>query len=585
MTCSAGGDPYAKSPPGAASTAEYILVRDDAGLRTASQALDETEVVGLDTETTGLDPRQDRLRLLQLATDRGVFVVDAFAVDPTPLWDALADKVVVAHHAEFDLGFLAARGFVPGALRDSMLLSHLLHGTRRPRKFHSLEQVALREIGVRLAKDEQTSDWSGAVSERQWAYAAADAAVLVPLYRALDARVRAEALADVAELESRCLPAVAWLSRSGVAFDRESWDRLAREAGIDADRLADRLDAEAPRESGRLLVEGAVNWSSPLQVVQVFGRLGIELPNADDDALAAVEHPLAVRLRDYRSASKLATTYGKDWVKDAYQDGRLYPSWNQIGADSGRMACSAPNLQNLPRDPRYRACFRAPPGRVLVKADYSQIELRIAARISGDAEMDAAYRRGEDLHARTARSVLGIAEVTKAHRQLAKALNFGLLYGMGAARFRDYARNNYGVDLSLEKAGAYRAAFFKSYPGLASWHRRTGSNDAALDTRTLTGRRRAGVTRFTEKLNTPVQGTGADGLKLALALLWERRSECPGAFPVLVVHDEIVVECDETQAEVASAWLKRAMLDGMAPLIDPVPVEVEVKVGRTWGGE
>jgi DNA polymerase-1 len=199
--------------------------------------------------------------------------------------------------------------------------------------------------------------------------------------------------------------------------------------------------------------------------------------------------------------------------------------------------------------------------------------------------MAAAYRRGEDLHVRKARSVLGISEVTRAHRQLAKALNFGLLYGMGAARFRDYARNNYGVGLSLEKARAYRAAFFKSYPGLGSWHRRTGSSDAAIDTRTLTGRRRAGVTRFTEKLNTPVQGTGADGLNLAMALLWERRAECPGAFPVLVVHDEIVVECDEPQAEVASVWLKRAMLDGMAPLIDPVPVEVEVKVGRTWGGE
>jgi DNA polymerase-1 len=523
--------------------------------------------------------------LLQLATDRGVFVVDAFAVDPTPLWDALAEKVVVAHHAEFDLGFLAARGFVPGAVRDTMLLSQLLHGTRRPRKFHSLEQVGLREIGVRFEKDEQTSDWSGRLTTGQLAYAAADAVVLVPLYRDLDAKVQAAGQAAVAEIERRCLPAVAWLSRSGVPFDRAAWDRIAEQAAAEADRLGDRLDAEAPRPNGCLLAEGAVNWSSPQQVVQVFERLGIDLPNADDDSLAAVDHPLAALLRDYRSANKLATTYGKDCVKDAYHDGRLYPSWKQIGADSGRMACSAPNLQNLPRDPRYRACFRAPAGRILVKADYSQIELRIAARLSGDAEMAAAYRRGEDLHGRTARSVLGIAEVTKEHRQLAKALNFGLLYGMGAGRFRDYARNNYGVDLSLEQARAYRAAFFKSYPGLASWHRRTGSSDTAVDTRTLIGRRRAGVTRFTEKLNSPVQGTGADGLKMALALLWERRSDCPGAFPVLVVHDEIVVECDEARAEAAAGWLKRAMLDGMAQLIDPVPVEVEVKVGRTWGGD
>jgi DNA polymerase-1 len=111
---------------------------------------------------------------------------------------------------------------------------------------------------------------------------------------------------------------------------------------------------------------------------------------------------------------------------------------------------------------------------------------------------------------------------------------------------------------------------------------RTGKQ--AVETRTLAGRGRAGVTRFAEKLNTPVQGTGADGFKLALALLWERRHQCPGAFPVLAVHDEIVVECDEGQAGAVSAWLKRAMVDAMGPLIDPVPVEVEVRVGRTWAG-
>ena len=110
------------------------------------------------------------------------------------------------------------------------------------------------------------------------------------------------------------------------------------------------------------------------------------------------------------------------------------------------------------------------------------------------------------------------------------------------------------------------------------------TGDAAIDTRTLAGRRRLGVTRFTEKLNTPVQGTGADGLKLALALLWEPRDQLPGAFPVLAVHDEIVVEADEEEADTAAAWLKAAMVDAMAPLIAPVPVEVEVQVARTWAG-
>jgi DNA polymerase-1 len=180
---------------------------------------------------------------------------------------------------------------------------------------------------------------------------------------------------------------------------------------------------------------------------------------------------------------------------------------------------------------------------------------------------------------------LGTAEVTKQDRQLAKAVNFGLLYGMGARGFRIYARANYGVDLSEEQAQQYRAAFFRTYPALADWHRAVGrTENRAIETRTLAGRRCLGVGHFNEKLNLPVQGTGADGLKSSLALLWERRGQIPDVVPVLVVHDEIVVETDTDHAEPAAAWLKQAMLDGMAPLVAPVPVEVEVSVGRTWAG-
>jgi DNA polymerase-1 len=203
------------------------------------------------------------------------------------------------------------------------------------------------------------------------------------------------------------------------------------------------------------------------------------------------------------------------------------------------MSCTGPNLQQLPRDAAYRRCIRAPEGKVLVKADYSQIELRIAAKVSGDQAMLEAYGRGEDLHALTARRVLGLEQVTKEHRQLAKALNFGLLYGIQAKGFRVYARRQYGLDLTLEQAEQYRRAFFTAYPGLETWHRRV-KQEHAPETRTLAGRRRLlGVqTSDTLRLNSPVQETGADGLKLALALLWERRGQCLGAFPVLAVHDE-----------------------------------------------
>ncbi|HEX5273158.1 MAG TPA: DNA polymerase, partial [Gemmataceae bacterium] len=158
--------------------------------------------------------------------------------------------------------------------------------------------------------------------------------------------------------------------------------------------------------------------------------------------------------------------------------------------------------------------------------------------------------------------------------------------GLGAKGLRGYAKSNYGLDLTEAQAAQYRKTFFAAYPGLERWHRRAG-NSRAPECRTLGGRRRLldEKTPYAHRLNTPVQGTEADGAKLAMALLWERRQECPGAFPVLFCHDEIVVECGADQADAVKGWVTRAMVDAMAPLIDPVPVEVEVKVGRTSAGD
>jgi DNA polymerase-1 len=250
------------------------------------------------------------------------------------------------------------------------------------------------------------------------------------------------------------------------------------------------------------------------------------------------------------------------------------------------MSCQGAPLQTIPRDPRYRACFRPDEGRVLVKADYSQIELRIAAEIADDKRMLEAYAAGEDVHTITAAAVLGRAngQVMPEDRQAAKALNFGLLYGMGAERLREHARDNYGVNLTDDEAYRFRERFFSTYPGLRRWHQRHQS-DGLLDTRTLAGRRRLKVSRFPEQLNSPVQGTGADGLKAALALLWETRDRCPDAAPVLVVHDEIVVECDAGRAEQARDWLKDCMTRGMGEFLTKVPVVVEAKVCRDWSGK
>jgi DNA polymerase I len=237
-----------------------------------------------------------------------------------------------------------------------------------------------------------------------------------------------------------------------------------------------------------------------------------------------------------------------------------------------------------------RSYIRASEGRVFVIADYSQIELRIAAKISGDTEMLSAYAEGRDLHMLTARSLTGREEVTKDDRKLAKAVNFGLLYGMGAQGLQAYALKSYGVEMSSEQAGRYRRRFFETYPDLKRWHddERGAWQRGETETRTLTGRRRMDVERLTDRLNAPVQGTAADGLKVALALLWERRSECPRAVPVLVCHDEVVVECDAEQAADVETWLKKAMIEGMEAVLNStdevdIPVEVEARIGRSWG--
>ena len=158
------------------------------------------------------------------------------------------------------------------------------------------------------------------------------------------------------------------------------------------------LDEVAPARDGYLTCAGGWEWDSPQQVLDALRLLGFDVADTNDDTLAGITHPLAALLREYRSAGKLVSTYGPGWAGNGLYAGRIYASWQQLGADSGRMACSKPNLQNLPRDKRYRRCFMAPPGRLLVKADYSQVELRIAAKVSGNKAMLAAYQAGADLH-------------------------------------------------------------------------------------------------------------------------------------------------------------------------------------------
>ncbi|MCE9561277.1 MAG: bifunctional 3'-5' exonuclease/DNA polymerase [Planctomycetes bacterium] len=549
--------------------------------------------VGLDTETTGLDPARDRVRMLQLAVGEEVCLIDLFAFeDPTaalaPLFAVLAEKEVVGHNViGFDLPFLARLGFAPNVpVFDTAIASRVVYAGENAD--HDLAAVVRRELHRELNKGEQKSDWSApTLNASQLAYAAADVAVLVPLATVLRAKAAARKVEAVLELEMRCALPVSRMAARGVGFATEPWIALADAAAERKKSLVVEMNALAPNPECLPGMEGW-NWdSNTLDVPQAFATVGVTLKDTKEETLAGIEHPLARALLDYREASKKANTYGRDWVNEHVTEGRVYATWNQCQAKTGRMSCKQPNLQQIPRDPLYRKCFVARAGHVLVKCDFSQIELRIAAKVTGDKRMLAAYRNCDDLHTLTAARFLGVSTsaVTKEARQMAKPVNFGAIYGLGPRSLRLKAKSEYGKDMTEKQAQGFLDAFFAEFAGVRTWHDRL-KRHKATEVRTLGGRRVAVEPDqfYGGKANYIVQGTGGDGLKRALVLLRERRGECPNAEPVLAVHDEVVLEVPEGDAEQAKAWLERCMVEAMAPLIDPVPVEVESKVGRTWGG-
>ena len=318
----------------------YAVTMGASGLSAVLAGLEDAqgERVGLDTETTGLNFRTDRLRLLSLSLPGNdgpvTYVIDCFAIDPAPLWPALAGCEVVGHNLAFDLPFLARLGFVPGTVTDTMLMSQALHAAARTKGVaptrHGLKDVAARELNVAMEKDLQKSDWSGRLTTEQFDYAAADVRVLVPLARVLLSKLEASGLARVAAIESAALPAIARMTSNGVGFDRQCWEGIAAQAAADVERLTAELNEAGPKKMDGLF-EGQWNWDSPDQVKQALALAGCDVESTGDEVLAALDHPLASLLRNYRDAAKRKSTYGEAWLKHVAEDGRVYARWVQLG--------------------------------------------------------------------------------------------------------------------------------------------------------------------------------------------------------------------------------------------------------------
>jgi DNA polymerase I-like protein with 3'-5' exonuclease and polymerase domains len=465
-----------------------------------------------------------------------------------------------------------------------MTASRLLTaGSKDP---NDLRAVIARHLGMRLPKDQGRSDWGGMLlTPDQIAYSANDVRHLHALRAKLDTSIASADLDDVFALEMSLLPAVVEMEAAGFPVHREALTSI----GADAVRSM----VGAKDQLRHALGEPGLNPSSPVQLKTALHKIGMYVEDTSAETLSEIDHDVVRSVLAFREQEK-TSQQAQSLLKALSPDGRIHARFEPVGTITGRFSSKEPNLQNVKRGVM-RTAFRAPAGKSLVVADYSQVELRAVAAITGDKVMLEAFRNGEDLHRKTAALVLGKAEadISEFDRQTAKAVNFGLLYGQSATGLVGYARKAYGVEISLEDATRMRERFFASYRGIAAWHkqawRKASESAGAADccAYTATGRRRLmplggeDWPRFATLVNTPVQGTCGDGLKGAMVRI---DALLPAsAKMVATIHDELVILAPTEVAEAVKDMVVAQMTAAMSELFPRVPIAVDAKVCSTWG--
>lgn len=590
--------------PKVVSTPAYVLPTSIQ----AVQAINPGTRIAIDTETTDLNPHLGQLRLIQIATeDGGVFVIDVTLFDLDDLHQALnpifGDRQItkIIQNASFDLAWLWKNGFdVQPPVFDPMLAEQVLMMGHE--KFSAnLQTLVKKYLDRHLPKESQVSDWTGGLSKTQLDYGARDVSVLGPLYDALITQLDKEDLRHVADLEFRAVPAVAEMQLTGLPFGWEGLEGMTqRLADLTETRRQTAIDTLQPFNQTQqltLAIAGAesFNLNSPAVIKEVLSNaVGTRLSSIDKDHLSSYRGTPAVdTYLDYKEAavhlSKLKKLPGHRNDKTS----RIHCSFQQISpGGAGRMACRNPNSQNfsarpLPTGDSLRALVRATEGKVLIIADYSQIELRIAAELSNDRRLLEAYLNNEDIHRVTASLVCGVPldQVTKDQRKTAKPVNFGFLYGSSPQGFRQFAKTAYGLDFSEAEAQDLRNKFFESYTGLRSWIATAKAKATRVDNvKTRFGRRRylPEDKRYLNVLaNTPIQGLGADILKEALALVWQRLDGSEAKL-INAVHDEIVVECPAFLGNTVLRLVKDSMEAAGRKFLFKVPVVADAAIAHDW---
>ncbi len=578
--------------------------------------INAASLTAFDTETTGLDPLAARLVGMSFATTEGeaayLPLAHGYADAPAqlPLAEVL-DKLKpwlesdahrkLGQNLKYDAHILANHGIkLAGIAEDTLLESYVLESD----KPHDMDSLASRHLGLKTltytevcGKGAKQIGFGDVDLARATEYAAEDADITLRLHNTLAAQLAAEPglAALYRDIELPTARVLFEMERTGVLID----DFLLAQHSEELGRRLHELELQAHELAGQ-----PFNLGSPKQLGEIlFTKLGLPVvkktatgqPSTDEDVLSqlAEDYPLPKLLLEHRSLAKLKNTYTDKLPQMVNpRTGRVHTSFSQAVAVTGRLASSEPNLQNIPiRTPegrRIRAAFIATAGHRIVSADYSQIELRIMAHLSGDAGLTGAFARGEDVHRATAGEIFGVTplEVTSEQRRYAKVINFGLIYGMSA---HGLAKN-----LGIERAAAanYIDRYFARYPGVAAYMERTRLEAKQKGyVETVFGRRlhlpdiraqQVGRRQAAERaaINAPMQGTAADLIKKAMIAVsaWLKASGVQSRL-ILQVHDELVLEVPDAEVALIREQLPRLMA-GVAQL--SVPLLAEVGVGANW---
>ena len=607
---------------------ETQVVQDEAGLQALVNTLESAKAIVWDVETTGVDQMACDLVGIALAVDgeTGYYIpvghraagagtmFEEAAVKQLPLKKVIealrgpltdANIPKYAHNASFDLVVMRRYGIdVSPITFDSMIAEWV----RDPvSKLLGLKRFALQELNVSMTDIEsligtgkKQITMADVDIESAAPYAAADAAVTWRAVETLRGKLKQESLEKLFdEMEMPLVPVIADMEQAGVRLDRDFLAEMSTRLQQVMNDLEQRIIALAGGSS--------FNIGSPKQLSDVlFTKLGLPVEglkktshgySTDVNTLEALrdQHEIIPQIMEYRELSKLKGTY-VDALPSLInpQTGRLHTSYNQTGTSTGRFSSSNPNLQNIPirtdLGREVRRAFVADSGKLLLAVDYSQIELRVMAHISGDETLIEAFRQGQDIHQATAAAVFAIEPeaVSYAQRSFAKRVNFGLMYGMGAFRL---ARDS---ELTLAEADSFIKTYFERLPGVDRYMKET--RQLALQqgyVETLLGRKRhfPNLTAGSENsqraqgelraaINMPIQGTAADILKLAMLHLHQalRERDLPARM-ILQVHDELVLEVDEAAIEQVAGLVVEVM-EQAYPMV--VPLVANAEYGPNW---